>query len=498
MLAIISDLHLTDGTCGSSLSPGVFEIFADRLRGMAIAASHRSDGLYRPIDRLDVLLLGDVLDLVRSARWNMHPKVRPWTDPQQPQFVELVTTITGDLLRHNDEALGILRKLTTAGNFTLPPADSLGRPVHGAAEVPVDVKIHYMVGNHDWMLHLSGPSYDLLRQAVVRHLGLCNRPDAPFPHDASESGELLDVLRRHRVLARHGDIFDPFNFEGHRGASSLGDAIVVELLNRFSLVIEQQLIDELPESALAGLRELDNVRPTLMAPIWIDGLLERACPLPSSRHRVKQIWDTLAEEFLELPFVRQRDTWAPNDLVDGLQAALKFSKRLSAGWAASILSFMQRMQGNAAASYAPFALAEQDFRNRRARHIVYGHTHTAESVPLDASFAESYVLNQVYFNSGTWRRLHRQTQLAPHEHEFIAADTMTMLAFYQGDERKGRAYETWSGTLAPSPNAAPVRRIDLGQPADASIQQVPAPAVRVGGPHFRPAASKRVVPTRRK
>ena len=27
-------------------------------------------------------------------------------------------------------------------------------------------------------------------------------------------------------------------------------------------------------------------------------------------------------------------------------------------------------------------------RNRRARHIVYGHTHHAESVPLDASYAE--------------------------------------------------------------------------------------------------------------
>ena len=68
-------------------------------------------------------------------------------------------------------------------------------------------------------------------------------------------------------------------------------------------------------------------------------------------------------------------------------------------------------------------------------------------MPLDASHAEGFVLNQGYFNSGTWRRVHRATQFAPGEHEFIAAESMTYLAFFQGDERSGRPYETWTGTL---------------------------------------------------
>ena len=37
--------------------------------------------------------------------------------------------------------------------------------------------------------------------------------------------QLLEALRRHKVFARHGDIYDPFNFEGDRNQSSLGDAI---------------------------------------------------------------------------------------------------------------------------------------------------------------------------------------------------------------------------------------------------------------------------------
>ena len=87
---------------------------------------------------------------------------------------------------------------------------------------------------------------------------------------------------------------------------------------------------------------------------------------------------------------------------------------------------------------AAHALTEPDFRNRRAKHVVYGHTHAAEIVPLDASHAEGYVLDQVYFNAGTWRRIYRPARFAPAGHEFIATDVFNYLAFFQGDERKGR------------------------------------------------------------
>ena len=100
------------------------------------------------------------------------------------------------------------------------------------------------------------------------------------------------------------------------------------------------------------------------------------------------------------------------------------------------------MRGADSDSWAAHAVTEADFRNRRAKHVVYGHTHLAEIVPLDASHAEGYVLDQVYFNAGTWRRIYRPASFAPAGHEFIASDVFGYLAFFQGDERKGRAYET--------------------------------------------------------
>ena len=498
MLVIVSDLHFTDGSSGSTLSPGALPIFAQRLKELAVAASWRSDGSYRPIERMDIVLLGDVLDVIRSARWLSVPNVRPWVNPHAPQFVDQITRITGDILNYNEEALAVLRGLASQGQITVPPAIRTGRPAADIHGQPVPVQIHYMVGNHDWIFHLSGAKFDQLRQMAVRQMGLANRHTQPFPHDISENEELLQTMRRHKVAARHGDLFDPLCFDGDRDASSLGDAVVIELVSRFAAEVAGRLGSELPASTLLGLQEIDNVRPLLLIPVWIYGLLERTCPSPSLRKRVKTVWDQLTDEFLSLDFVRQRDGGSPLDLIDGLDRALKFSKRLSIGWASSIAGWLNRIRGSSSDSYCHHALAEPDFRNRRAKHLVYGHTHVAESVPLDASYAEGYVLNQMYFNSGTWRRVHRQTQLAPGQHEFIASDVMSYLVFYQGDERKGRPYETWSGTLGFNTAEVTIHRIDPGRSSHAPGQSVSTSSVHEHAPHFPAPAAKPGVSTPRR
>lgn len=497
MLVIVSDLHLSDGTIGTTLPSGAFRIFAERIRELAVSASWRRDGSYRPIDRIDVLLLGDVLDAIRSTQWSTGD-VRPWGDSSSPEFLERVTRITTDALDNNERSLAVLRGLAAAGGVCVPPALRTGRPAVEAEGEPVPLHIHYMVGNHDWFYHLPSSTFDPLRGKIIERMGLASTPSQPFAHDMTENEELLSVMRRHKVTARHGDLHDPFNFDGDRDASSLGDMIVIELINRFAAEVESESAGDLPIATLAGLREIDNVRPLLLIPVWIDGLLERTCSFPSLRKGVKRVWDQLAEEFLSHEFVRDRDTWSPFDLVDGLQNTLKFSKRLSIGWASSIMNWANSIRGGSGKSYYHHALAEQDFRNRRSKSIVYGHTHVAESVSLDASYAEGRVHNQEYFNSGTWRRIHRPTELAPSEHEFIAHDVMTYLVFFQADERKGRPYETWSGTLGHDPTDATVHRIDPGISRHAHRQSVSPPDLLSHGPHFTsPVGKPGIVPTRR-
>ncbi len=462
MLIILSDLHLNDGTTGETLSPEAFALFADRLKELAITASWRSDGAYRPIERIDLVLLGDVFDLLHSSRWHATGSARPWDDPLSAGLIDQVTRITGDILSQNQESLSTLRALAREGEITLPPMLRAARPASDADDQPVLVRTHYMVGNHDWFYHLPGEAYDALRQRLVEQMGLANRADRPFPHDITESDELLQTMRRHKVTARHGDAFDSLSFEGDRDLSGLSDAIARDLVGRFVIEVEQKLGQALPDAAILGLREIDNFRPLLLVPAWIEGLLERTCPQPAVRKRVKQLWDRLAEELLSSNLVRQRDALSSANLIDGLSRALRFSKRRSTGWTMATAQWLRALRGADSDSFAVHALTEPDFRNRRAKHVVYGHTHLAEIVPLDASHAEGYVLDQIYFNAGTWRRIYRPASFAPAGQEFIASDVFNYLAFFQGDERKGRTFETWSGTLGHTPAERILHRIDAG------------------------------------
>ncbi len=495
MLVIISDLHLTDGTTGPSIAPQAFELFADQLRSMTESASWRTDGRYRPLERVDLLLLGDMLDLTRSSHWTQRNDVRPWDAIDRPALVELVTRVAGDILRHNQHSLETLRSLTDDGALAIPPADLRGRPVHDTPPMPVPLSIHYMVGEHDWFLHVNSPAYDNLRAMVIKHLGLAQKANAPFPHDIADDEMLLDTLRRYRLLARHGDIFDPLCYHGQRDTSSLADAIAIELLTPFASQIVIELKESLPRATAAGLVDLHHVRPLLMLPSWIESLLDRTCTQPQLCRRVKQIWNRMVDRMFELPVAQQYQAWHGADHTRDLRHAMRIGTSSHATSRAAALD-MASQHG----SFAAHALREPDYRNRRAKAIVYGHTHMAETVPLDASFADGFVLNQVYFNTGTWRRMMRPTMAAPGRCEFIGCEAMGLTAFFQGDERGGRPYETWSGTLGIRSTTGSVLRLDDSTPIAAPMATEAPGASRsspIVAPHFATSPAARVVPTRR-
>ena len=469
MLVIISDLHLTDGTAGlvpgddseramseraeATLSDRAFKVFRDRLSDMAYDASWRRGDEYRPIEELDLLLLGDILDVIRSSSW-LASDVRPWDDPRSEEFVNKVGSITDAILTNNYKSLKILAGLSRGRVITIPPATRSGTPARVSRQpnnperLPVKVNIHYLIGNHDWFYGVTGPGYEQIRRKLVSAMGLSHAPEQPFPYDPYDSEPLMRIFEAHRVFARHGDCFDPFNFEGDRQASSLGDAIVVELLNRFPIEAKRKLGDELSDECLGGLKEIDNVRPLPILPLWVAGLLQRTCLRKGLAHEVKKIWDACAGQFLDLKFVREHDnSLNPFQDVDKLQAMLLFSKGLSPQTTGRILRMLNMWWPGRSESYSRFAMRERAFKNGRARHIVYGHTHHHEFVPLDVTERANKTTTQTYMNSGTWRRVHELAEFNPSDNEFVAYKVMTYLGFYKDDERRGRSYESWSGVL---------------------------------------------------
>src|SRR2546426_2554839 len=336
MLVIISDLHLTDGTSGDTVRTGAFRTFANRLRDVAYDASWRYDGRYRPIDEMHLVLLGDILDVIRSTKWleehGTKSPVRPWSDSASPAFVAKIRSITSAILRHNAASLAVLCSLNDGKTITIPEATGDGKPARaawepeGASRRPVAVHVHYLVGNHDWFFHLPGPDYDEIRRTVVEAIGAATPHTCPFPHDPDESATIRQIYRDHHVFARHGDIFDAYNFEGERNRSSLGDAVVVELVDRFGFEVQARLGQTLPAVTRAGLREIDNLRPTAIIPAWIDALLARTCPEAPLRRQVKDLWNDLADQFRRVDFVRQHHAGLHLfDPADRLGIGLKFS-----------------------------------------------------------------------------------------------------------------------------------------------------------------------------
>ena len=115
MLVMISDLHLGDGTTASSIPTSAFRLFSNRLRETAYYASFRKDGTYRPIESLDLVLLGDILDPLHSTLWlDTAPGdagyTRPWTSFSAPLFAAKLAQTTQAILDENRKALELLRR----------------------------------------------------------------------------------------------------------------------------------------------------------------------------------------------------------------------------------------------------------------------------------------------------------------------------------------------------------------------------------------------------
>ena len=247
MLVIISDIHLGDGTTANSISPTAFELFANRLRETAYYASFREDDTYRPIETIDILLMGDILDPLHSTIWlNTAPGARnyarPWSDTNSPAFVETLSETTRAILEVNRQSLETLRNCANGQVVLLPPANAQHEPDRESKEqVPVNVRIHYMVGNHDWYYRLPGTVFDEIRKTVIERMGLYNKPN-PFPYEVEEHPELCDILQSYRVFARHGDYYDMFNFDRARGRNhaTLGDVFTMDVCNRYPVEVQKR------------------------------------------------------------------------------------------------------------------------------------------------------------------------------------------------------------------------------------------------------------------
>jgi UDP-2,3-diacylglucosamine pyrophosphatase LpxH len=484
MLVVISDLHLGDGTTAESIPASAFYLFAKRLRQDAHFASMHN-GKYHPIEELDVILMGDILDPLHSTKWlfplpgreeyiNVDGQdqiritepgdkdyIRPWSDPSHPSFAPKLQEVTRAVLEKNRDGLEVFRKLANGEFIEFDPIDNRGeRILQGQEKIHLKVRFHYMVGNHDWYYHLRGEAFDRIRQEVIHAMGLSN-PPSPFPYDlrkhdpnlpwdVDESPDMERLFREYEVFCRHGDYYDSFNFDGERGRdqATLGDAFTMEVCNRYPEELKRR--PSLNIEIVNNLRHITNVRPALATPLWITGQIKRLAMenilKDVSERDLKRLWDDLADNFLELNFIKSKDKAFKLDVVDKMRAAVKISKLISLETLDNLVYRLQnRRLFSSGHSFADHALQEPAFLDNSARYIVYGHTHHHETVPLDYDEIGG---NQIYFNSGTWHTYFDLARKNPREKKFVPYRALTYITFYKKNEHDERNFETWSGAYA--------------------------------------------------
>lgn len=458
MLVVASDIHLSDETVGAVVSDKTFALFASRLRELAYQASWRAGGRYDPVREVDIILLGDILDPLQSTLWfekkpGQEGYVRPWHDPQSELFIRKVAEITRAILQKNRAAVDVLKKLSQGDGegIRLPPADRRGKPaLYTRERVTPRVRIYYMVGNHDWYYHLPGKAYDAIRAEIIEAMGLDNLP-GPFPHGPEDAGALGETFERYRLVARHGDRYDPMSYNPRAGRDSatLADVYTLEVLYRFPHEVNLQLGDELPPMLLQGIQRMINVRPLLATPLWLFDQVRRHGASKAHYGQVKTMWDTVCEDFLSLEPLRNSQFAAPVSR-NVLRLIFGLSKRAPFSTVATISNLLRRYMPQEHISIARFAHQESAIRAGRADFVTYGHTHSHEVVSLEQRVQDVQQSGQVYINTGAWATFydyyHRSA--AAGEQKTRPMHLLTCVALYQDGERQGRRYENWWANFA--------------------------------------------------
>ena len=418
MLVFLSDAHLTDGSSGETIKPTAFRIFADQLKKLADTVS--------PLQEVRVVLLGDIFDIIRSTQW-LTESVRPW-DPESEAQKVVVENILEQILAKNVDSLSVFGELRNYLN---------GKGV--------TFEVDYIIGNHDWLVN----RYPSCRSLVAKALGISSANVPMFPSELFEP--------EYKVFARHGDIYDKFNHTGDRNASSIGDAIVIELLNKYpqmveagmnALAIQNKVTPKERKKISDLLKELDNIRPILDAPSWVI-MVKNKCENEAVRQLIEESWERCVDEFFELSFIKEQDIPFWPDSIDLLQVALHLSSRTSKKLLEKVSELKDRfLPSKLEGSYHEKAFTEPKVRSREANFVLYGHTHDQLLIPMDQEpTKEGSVQDKVYFNTGTWRKTWNKVHFDPANREFVGWHVLTYVAVFKPEENGPYNFEVWNGVL---------------------------------------------------
>ncbi|MBW2029818.1 MAG: hypothetical protein JRH06_16240 [Deltaproteobacteria bacterium] len=470
MLVAISDIHFVDGTAGEHNLPfGAFNsVF---LADICSLASEKK------AKELKILLLGDIVDLIRSTKWfDVEPEDRPWGEKgladipfprrgstTERQCMKIFGKVSKKSLRRKTPPTSLPKDTILHKNWeTFKLFRDLRRHLSERCDRDLPVEIIYVPGNHDRLCNL----YPSLRDAVGDALGVSRGPaHVDGDPEAEWWYRYCFSDRDHGVHARHGHQFDIWNFgggndhgrEGHLQVA-IGDLFTTEFAVKIPWLLERVgkryrgVTRELVEST----KDIDNVRPLSSIMEWIYYRLKRE-DQGEVRKAFGEVFERIVEDLLDNPLVQQ---WrSPKTHID---EALRLASNPWMSWLPKgivgmldVEDLLPLLVGMAGSSddpekdvYTRSAYNEGIWREDRDIHfILYGHTHVPVQRPLDARDREIF-----YLNTGTWRDRIYKTVALDKAYDFVNLKQMTYTIVFRKDEDpRGKevgtlSFDVWSGT----------------------------------------------------
>lgn len=387
MLVIVSDLHMTDRDTGAPVTDTELEAFV------------REVGTLEPQnEKLKVLLLGDIIDFLRSEQWEELWKkengATPWSglgrdfegfaDSLQEQRLQTIAEGVEKRYSAFAKALKTLKKNR-------------------------DTEIHYVAGNHDFMLQLS----PLVRARIVNLLSLDEDPNKPFPLEYED--------RALSVYAEHGNRYDKTNWHQARaGLWAIGDAIVLRVVNQFGALAraELHLTDRTPLGR--AVQEIDNVEPDIHIPLYIAWLGQTKLVSGAERRKLVNCWRETVSSFLSLEEFRE-------DRYGDLSTAIRWLRRLyQIADLDGMLGHLKKVPAEIGVNYALRAYLVKT----EAQIRVFGHTHK----PGVHALPEVGGQRRHYLNTGAWRRVITRLNVEGERLDFAGHRVATYLVIWKPGE----------------------------------------------------------------
>lgn len=437
MIVVLSDLHLTE-TKSSEIGPYQFNRNLRPENYHAYFVEINKIALANGIQKVDLVLAGDILEISRSGIW-LTGDNRPYMD--------------NDAVEPGSDAEATILKIIAAIAEDERASLTLTLFTHIDDYFDMSVQVHLILGNHDRLVNATPK----IRAHVRELFGLMGGDDL-FDHYLI----LNDQDNNPFCLIRHGHEYDRTNFavdvlewdaiptlitESVYGKSCLGDITTIEFGASLSWLFvknygeEAILSDQTLMALYQRLMEFDDVRPTTA---WLSFLF--STPDVAG----KRTWELMKPCFTEIILTLSRheqfvstlkQTAAIGKFGRWLLMAIIRSGLIKNGvpyWLVKLL--MKRVSKTIKLrSQADWAKREELIldENSGCKCVISGHSHFAELVLLSAKNGDE----RYYINTGTWRNVIPATQ---NYDDFGRLKALTkVIVFYpmeKGDAVNGRSW----------------------------------------------------------